>query len=66
MDMQRIFEDERHRIAPIAPNPEGTGPIFPPAASRTPCGGKAPRRRPLLAGGKIGSRQTRNITVNRP
>jgi len=66
MDMQRIFEDERRRIAPIAPNPAGTGPLFPPAASQTPCGGKAPRRRLLLAGGKIGSRQTRNITVNRP
>jgi hypothetical protein len=66
MDMQRIFEDEGRRLAPIAPNPAGTGPIFPPAASKTPCGGMAPRRRLLLAGGKIGSRQTRNITVNRP
>jgi hypothetical protein len=66
MDMQRIFEDEGRRLAPIAPNPAGTGPIFPPAASKTPCGGMAPRRRLLLAGGKIGSRQTRNIRVNRP
>ena len=66
MDMPSIFEDEGRRLAPIAPNPAGTGPIFPPAASKTPCGGPAPRRRLLLAGGKIGSRQTHNITVSRP
>jgi len=29
MDMQRIFEDEGHRLAPIAPNPLRDGAHFP-------------------------------------
>ena len=64
--MQRIFKDERRGFAPFAPNPEGTGPFSPPAASRNACVGPATRRIPLLTGGENGLRHGSNLTVNRP
>ena len=64
--MQRIFKDERRGLASFPPNPDGTGRISPPAASRTACVGSATRHRPLLTGGKIRSRHDGILIGHRP
>lgn len=63
--MAELSNDGTGGLAAFAPNPFGTGRIFPAAASRTLCVASTTRQRPLLTAEKIRSRHSGAPSANR-